>query len=143
MKKIIVLDKITNKEELFINNIKLKLKDCLVHRLSNTDKIDDIMDLLGWKHKLRHDKVSKLSKELYTIWEEYDTGNFKKITDYINNQFGDNHVFFVYATNEDRLGRLEKLYPKQVILFDLQVEENESNLNNEIDRLLKDLNILS
>ncbi len=140
MKKIIVLDKITNKEELFINNVKLQLKDCLVHRLSNTDKIDDIMDLLGWKYKLKQDKVSKLSKELYTVWEDYDAESFKRVTNYIDNQFGDNHVFFLYSTNEDRLGRLEKLYPKQVIMFDLQVKENESNLNDEIDRLLKDLN---
>lgn len=140
MKKIIVLDKITNKEELFINNVKLQLKDCLVHRLSNTDKIDDIMDLLGWKYRLKQDKVSKLSKELYTVWEDYDAESFKRVTNYIDNQFGDNHVFFLYSTNEDRLGRLEKLYPKQVIMFDLQIKENESNLNDEIDRLLKNLN---
>lgn len=139
MKKIIVLDKITNKEELFINNIKLKLKDSLVHRLSNTDKIDDIIDLLGWKNRLQQEKISKLTKELYTVWEDYDAESFNKVTNYIDSQFGDNHVFFLYDTNEDRLGRLKKLYPKQVILFDLQVKEDESNLEDEINRLLENL----
>lgn len=140
MRKIIVLDKITNKEELFINNVKLKLKDCLVHRLSNTDKIDDIMDLLGWKNRLKQDKVSRLSKELYTVWEEYDEESFNKITEYIDNQFGDNHIFFLYSTNEDRLSRLEKRYPKQTMSFDLQVKEDDSNLEDEIERLLKIIN---
>lgn len=139
MKKIIVLDKITNKEELFINNVKLKLNDCLVHKLSNTDKINDIMDLLGWKNRLHQDKISNLTKELYTIWEGYDEETFKKITSYIDSQFGDNHIFFLYSTNDDRLERLKKSYPKQVISFDLQVNDDDSNLEAEINRLLENL----
>lgn len=142
MKKIIVLKRITNKEDLFINNIKLKLKDCLVHKLSSTDKVKELVDMLGWERKDDKDKISRLTKELYNVWEDINQKEVNDISTYIKKQFGDN-IFFLYMPNDERVEEVRRICPSKVeiVSFNLKVEEDDSNLTEEITRFISELDL--